>query len=117
MRARVVLERTPYNVGDLDEEIMSVSLGKLITPDHVSAAFDLLLVQLNSDAHTHRCIGLEILRRENGLSGADAASFHADYLATDAFFNYPDYFRAIPYSVPKGGVIQQKDKMSHLSFS
>lgn len=102
VRARVVLDRTPYNVGDLDEEIMSVSLGKLITPDHVSAAFDLLQVQLNSDAHTHRCIGLEILRRENGLSGADAASFHADYLATDAFFNYPDYFRAIPYSVPKG---------------
>ncbi len=45
---------------------------------------------------------LEIVRRESALDGVEAEQFYIDFIQNDLCFNYPNWFRAIPYSVPKG---------------
>jgi hypothetical protein len=84
------------------ERAISVPIGFFLTEDHVRHALGLLSCQTQSNSRTHRSIDLEIIRRENALNGIEAEQFYNDFIRNDLCFNYPNLFRAISYSVPKG---------------
>lgn len=58
--------------------------------------------QVQSNLRNHRCLELEILRRENTLNSIVLEQFYNDYILNDLCFNYPSLFCSIPYFVPKG---------------
>jgi hypothetical protein len=81
---------------------ISVPIGFFLTEDHVRSALELLSCQVQSSSRTHRSLDLEIIRRENALNTIVLEQFYTDYIRNDLCFNYPNLFRSIPYSVPKG---------------
>lgn len=72
--------------------------------------------QIQSNSRTHRSLDLEIIRRERSIDAILLEQFYSDYICNDLCFNYPNLFRAIPYSVPKGdgGVRQFHFLETHL---
>jgi hypothetical protein len=84
------------------ERAISVPIGRFLTEDHVRGAIELLSCQVQSSSRTHRSLDLEIIRRENALNTIVLEQFYTDYIRNDLCFNYPNLFRSIPYSVPKG---------------
>ncbi|MGD1922497.1 MAG: hypothetical protein ACFCAD_28550 [Pleurocapsa sp.] len=70
--------------------------------DHIRKSIELLNLQIQSKSRIHRCLGLEILRRENALNGINPEQFYSDYIRNDLCFNYPGLFCVTPYYIPKG---------------
>ncbi len=77
-------------------------MGYFLTEAHIRSAIELLAIQIQSNSHNHRCLGLEILRRENALGNIEPEEFYNNYIRNDLCFNYPSLFRVTPYYVPKG---------------
>lgn len=96
---KLLIEKRCFKAG---EKTISVPIGLFLTESHVRGAIELLSRQVQSNSRTHRSLDLEIIRRENALNGVVSEQFYNNFIRNDLCFNYPNLFRSIPYSVPKG---------------
>jgi hypothetical protein len=73
-----------------------------ITQEHVNKAYSLLKTQVNSTAHSYRCIDLEVFREEEAMQQLDPTEIFETFITNERFYNCPSLFGAIHYVVPKG---------------